>query len=720
MAGQNLRKIRKLDKTKEGKWKEVREDVSEESFFEKREDCEKVFKKMSEGFAYHRVIYNKKGKPIDYVYININNAFRKLTGLKGEIIGKGVKELIPGIEKDPADWIGKFGKVAKTGKSIKFEQYSEILKKTYSVSVYSPKRGYFAVVFTDISEMKKTEEELRKSEEKFKAIIHNIDEIIFMIDKKGVFLLSEGTGLSVLGFKPGQVVGKSAYAIYRKYPKIISGIKKALAGKTFRDIISVDGVNGEEVFDIFYSPQLGPKDNAIACIGMAINITQQKNAEDELKKLAAIPKFSSELINMSDLSGKMIFLNEAGSEILGIDPRKVEDYNILDVIPKNLIGLVKKELLPILMKKKVWRGELTYKNLKTGKLTDVSAATFAINDEKTGKPIYLANVSRDITEEKKAAAELKKLNEGLEFRVKERTQKFEDLNEELKTLDVAKTDFLNIVSHELKTPLTTISAHLDVCSGMQDNLNETQLKSFGAIRRSNDQLVMLIDNLLEISRIEQGRFELNNEKVNFVGLVEDSLEDLKIIADQKNMKLIFKKKKVSMVVADVIRVREILNNLVTNAIKFSNKGDVIVRLRESKGFVFVDVVDKGIGIEKRNISNLFKKFYQVDSSLSRAHGGAGLGLPITKNLVELQGGEIFVKSEFGKGSVFSFCLPVKGKLGTISIEKLMKESSEDHHDKFSIHKSLKESPENYHDKLSTHKSLKKSLKGGSDGEKRKS
>jgi signal transduction histidine kinase len=276
--------------------------------------------------------------------------------------------------------------------------------------------------------------------------------------------------------------------------------------------------------------------------------------------------------------------------------------------------------------------------------------------------------------------ELKKSKEKLEEKVKERTkelgQRVTELNktktamlnimadlrkanEELKEVDQTKTNFLNVVSHELKTPLTAIFAHLGVLESL--NLKcagEQEIKSLDAISRNSSYLKMLIENILEISRIEAKKFELNYEKLNMAEAINEVVENLKILSKKKSLKLITKVEKLPAVEADRERVREILSNLVSNAIKFTEKGSVTIEAVKQADSILVSIMDTGIGVPQDKISNLFKKFYQVDSSLGRKYGGTGLGLSITKQLVELQGGKIGVESIEGKGSTFYFTLPI--------------------------------------------------------------
>jgi PAS domain S-box-containing protein len=143
------------------------------------------------------------------------------------------------------------------------------------------------------------------------------------------------------------------------------------------------------------------------------NITKRKEVEEELQKLASLVRYSSEFVNLSTLDGKMIFLNEAGRDMLGINHEEVEQVNILEVIPDHLQEMVKGEILPTLMNGGTWEGDLQYLNIKTGKLTDVHAVTFTITDTGTGAPLFLANVSLDITDRKRSEDERKKLETQL-------------------------------------------------------------------------------------------------------------------------------------------------------------------------------------------------------------------------------------------------------------------------------------------------------------------
>lgn len=287
--------------------------------------------------------------------------------------------------------------------------------------------------------------------------------------------------------------------------------------------------------------------------------------------------------------------------------------------------------------------------------------------------------------QKKLLKSEKKRGKSLEIEVKKKTKELgakvnelkktktavlnmmEDLketNEHLKDLDKAKSNFLNIVSHELKTPLTAMFAYLDIMDDLNNNLTKEELKAFDAIRRNSKQLKGLIDNILEISRIAAGKFELINTEINLKERINSAVENLTPLAENKGIKLLANlENSPEKIFSDEQRLEEIINNLVSNAIKFTTKGSVTIKAEKSGEFVKISVIDTGVGISQNKLKELGKKFYQVDASISRKYGGTGLGLSITKQLAELQGGRIEISSIEGKGSTFAVFLPIKAKGG---------------------------------------------------------
>jgi len=248
----------------------------------------------------------------------------------------------------------------------------------------------------------------------------------------------------------------------------------------------------------------------------------------------------------------------------------------------------------------------------------------------------------------------------LERRVRERTRELEEANERLKELDRLKNDFVSNVSHDLRTPLTSIKGYVDnMLDGIGGALNDRQVRNLQRIRSNADRLSKLVNDILDLSRIEAGRLEIASTQVSVAEIGRDVAEGLRQMASEKGVALgVVEGDEGGVAFADPGRVHQILTNLVGNAIKFTSaRGKVEVGAAPDGAFVRVWVRDTGKGIPPEELGRVFDKFHQVGGS-SEAQRGAGLGLSIVKALVELHGGRIWAESEVGKGSTFWFTLPV--------------------------------------------------------------
>ncbi|MCC6442677.1 MAG: response regulator [Armatimonadetes bacterium] len=230
----------------------------------------------------------------------------------------------------------------------------------------------------------------------------------------------------------------------------------------------------------------------------------------------------------------------------------------------------------------------------------------------------------------------------------------------LEETDRIKSEFISTVSHELRTPLTFIKGYVDlILAGHTGEMNETQAKFLEGVRRGSDRLISLVNDLLDIARLESGRFSIRLEPCDLTRVIRQAIDMLKVQADEKEILLTMEiEKTLPALSADKERILQVLNNLISNAVKYS-PGDtkVSVAAEEYAQEVVVTISDQGIGISPEDQKRLFQKFYRVDSSSTREVGGTGLGLAICKHIVEMHQGRIWVESEPGKGSRFRFALP---------------------------------------------------------------
>jgi PAS domain S-box-containing protein len=298
----------------------------------------------------------------------------------------------------------------------------------------------------------------------------------------------------------------------------------------------------------------------------------------------------------------------------------------------------------------------------------------------------------DITESKHAEEELRKYREHLEELVKERTASLtkktneltenqaaltsivEKLNrttaelvvakERAETADMLKSVFLATMSHELRTPLNSIIGFTGIIlQGLSGPINSEQSKQLEMVNGSAKHLLALINDVLDISKIEAGQFKISIAPFEMKNAIESVVAIVTPLAEKKGLPLhINLSPRIGTIVSDQRRVEQILFNLLSNAIKFTEKGDIKVECHISEGQIITQVIDTGIGIKPEHMDKLFKPFIQLENGLTRRFEGTGLGLSISKKLVEMLGGRISAQSEYQKGSVFTFTLPITAEI----------------------------------------------------------
>lgn len=231
-------------------------------------------------------------------------------------------------------------------------------------------------------------------------------------------------------------------------------------------------------------------------------------------------------------------------------------------------------------------------------------------------------------------------------------------HEKLKSVDKLKTDFMNMAAHELKTPMVPMVGYLQLID--KESLSSEDRKSLEIAIRNTKRLQMLVGDILDIAKLESKVMKFNMEDMQIADVIRDAVKSAEPFAKEKKIYIkTAPAKNVPTTKADAMRIAQVLTNLLNNAIKFTDKGGITVKASQKGRDVLVQVSDTGIGIGRKDVKNLFQKFYQADSSGKRKYGGTGLGLAICKEIVRAHGGKIWVTSQLGKGSTFHFTLPVK-------------------------------------------------------------
>lgn len=253
-------------------------------------------------------------------------------------------------------------------------------------------------------------------------------------------------------------------------------------------------------------------------------------------------------------------------------------------------------------------------------------------------------------------------------------EEIQKTNIKLEKLEKLKSEFISIVSHELRTPLTSIKNSLEMMiTGRTGEISEVQGKFLNIAKRNVDRLAGIINDLLDLSKIEAGKMEYRFEPLNILEPVKFVISSFESLADKKNIQLSFNSTNDELkIYGDAGKIEQVLNNIISNAIKFTpNNGKISVNIEEidsdfvdaelssdSESYIKITVEDSGIGIKNEDLPKVFDKFRQIESSLSRESGGTGLGLPIAKQLIEAHRGQIRIESEFNKGSKFCIIIPL--------------------------------------------------------------
>jgi signal transduction histidine kinase len=280
--------------------------------------------------------------------------------------------------------------------------------------------------------------------------------------------------------------------------------------------------------------------------------------------------------------------------------------------------------------------------------------------EAKGSSTTIVGFITDITDRKRAEEEVLMLNLTLEKRVSERTAELADANDQLKELDRLKSEFLATMSHELRTPLNSIIGFSTLLSHhLAGPLNPEQQKQIELVNGSARHLLILINDLLDLSRIESGKVELTIEDFALNDVLKEVEQVLSPAVHQK--KLIYRTEIVPshlQIRSDRKRVYQIVLNLANNAVKFTDRGEVSVVCTSEPDSIRIAVTDTGIGIKPEQLPMLFEAFRQVDGSARRVYEGTGLGLHLCRKLLSLLNGQVEVRSTFGQGSCFTVWLPL--------------------------------------------------------------
>lgn len=375
--------------------------------------------------------------------------------------------------------------------------------------------------------------------------------------------------------------------------------------------------------------------------------------------LAQSLESSGDVIVITDTEGLITYVNSEAIRELGYlkDELVGQPVSIMQS-PNNPSGLGE-EILKMTIEGG-WFGEVI--NIrKDGSEYPLLLTTSPVRDAED-KIIALIGIGRDITERKQMEAELKRYSEGLESLVKGRTAELDEARLQAEAANRAKSEFLANMSHELRTPLNSILGFSEVMAdGMTGPLTDEQKEFLNDIHESGTHLLSLINDILDLSKIEAGKMGLELSEFNMRELIKGSLLMFKEKAMKHSIELKAEiQEGIDVIIADGRKLKQVIFNLLSNAMKFTpERGEVGINAVKTDEGIQITVWDTGIGISREDMSKLFQPFQQIETTLTKKYPGTGLGLNLSKKFIELHGGNIWVESEAGKGSRFVFVIPVK-------------------------------------------------------------
>jgi PAS domain S-box-containing protein len=500
---------------------------------------------------------------------------------------------------------------------------------------------------------------LRESEERYRLITDNAVDLISLIDHTGRFLYASPSYQMGLGYAPAKLIDTPAI----DYVHPNDHIRWLTTDNPAATLIRCQHADGSWRWIEAHGTTV-MRQGHVYLLAVGRDVTERKRMEAELAHnyslLQAVIEGTPDAVYVKDLQGRHLLINAAGARLLGLTAEEVIGKDDATLFGADSAQQIIETDLRILE-----RGDMeTYEERATGHDgTRTYLVTKGPYRDQHGAIIGMIGISRDITERKRAEEALHRLNDELEQRVSERTAQLATANHALEQANRAKDGFLSNTSHELRTPLNAIIGFTGtLLMGLPGPLTADQEKQLRTIQTSSKHLLSLINDLLDLAKIEAGNVELHLEPLVCQELIQEIIASLRPLVATKGIALESVLPDQAVVVqADRRALSQILINLVNNAIKFTEHGHVRIALHQRQDNrqlrTEISVSDTGLGIRPEDQARLFQVFTQVGTPSSRRHEGTGLGLHLSQKLAELLGGQITVQSEYGKGSTFTLVIP---------------------------------------------------------------
>jgi PAS domain S-box-containing protein len=605
--------------------------IAEDALRKSEEEYSSLFNNMMDGFAYCKMVFDETEKPVDFIYLQINDAFEKITGLKKQsVIGKKVTEAIPGIREANPELFEIYGKVANTGQKEKFEIFFKPLSLWLSVSAYCPKKDYFAAMFEDITERKKTEDSLKEREENFRNLAEESPNMIF-INQKGKVVYANKKCEDTIGYTEEEFYSPTFNFLSIIAPESVEKLKSSFAMHLRGEevpayeysLISKDGQRIEAIINTKLTEYNGEK----AILGIVTDITEREKAKRELQeseeRFRSLFEQAPLPVAITALNGTIFDANVSLQTLLGCSLEELKKTSAIHLYenPQD-----RETLFEILEQNGVVSDFSTRLKRKDGTCVDV---VMNVSKFQIGQESFLRTAFQDVTERKKAEETLDEVMNQLVL-----------VNEKLGVVG-------SLTRHDVRNKLSAITGYAYLLKKRHPDQTD--------IVDGLSKMEQAVKDSMQIFDFAKMYEQLGVEELSLVSL-ENAINEAVALFSGLNIKVVNDCHGLT-VLADSF-VRQLLYNFVDNTRKYGKKTTTIRIYYQSTNSNELRLIyeDDGVGISAENKSKLFSEGFSTG-------GSTGFGLFLTKKMIDVYGWEIEENGEPGTGAKFTITIPKLNKNG---------------------------------------------------------